>query len=183
MAPDSGRLPSIPENVSGDLRGHSGRGEEVRKPGEGSQILWPLASSVPLCSSEEPNGAGGGGDRRQHRGAIRCAPGRAKGPAHLQKAEHREAGPPGRGGAEAWLGPWGRDHRDGFLALTPVGETRGQSPGSAPVKVRVELNPGSTFMGEIRAGCAVPPPPASGALSPGSTHYGPEQDWLRPSGG
>lgn len=64
-------------------------------------------------------------------------------------------GSPGQGGTEASLGLSGRDNRGGFLALTPLGETRGQSPGSAPLKVMVALNPGSTFLGEIRGECCI----------------------------
>lgn len=114
MAPDSGRLPSIPENVSGD---QSGR-EKVRETGGGYQVSWSLESSLPLCSSEELNGAGGGGDRREHRGAVRRALSGAKSPAHLQQAEHREAGLLSWGGAETRLDPSGRGNRGGFLALT-----------------------------------------------------------------
>ncbi|VCW53748.1 unnamed protein product, partial [Gulo gulo] len=53
-----------------------------------SCFVAPDSGRAPLRSSEEPNGAGGGGDRREHRGAVRRAPGGEKGPTHRQQAEH-----------------------------------------------------------------------------------------------
>lgn len=43
--------------------------------------------------------------------------------------------------------PQGAGRRERIPTLTSPGDTRGQSPGSAPLKVRVELNTGSTFGG------------------------------------
>uniref|UniRef100_A0A452SCL3 UDENN domain-containing protein n=1 Tax=Ursus americanus TaxID=9643 RepID=A0A452SCL3_URSAM len=127
VAPDSGRLPSIPENVSG--RESWGRGE-VPKPRRGGRILRSLAPSASLRSSEEPNGARGGGDRREHRGAVRRSPGGEKGPTHRQQAQHREAGPAGPG-----MGP-----RPGFA---PGGGTVGRIPGSNSTGRDLRQSPGS----------------------------------------
>lgn len=56
-------------------------------------------------------------------------------------------GQPGRGGAKAWLRPSGGGPAGRIPGSNSTGRDLRQSPGSAPLNIRVELDPGSALLG------------------------------------